>query len=278
MAGPFQLIFNYYNIDWNSQLRETRQKRSFKLPAATKTELSPVECEEFAEAYADKVLDPSFAPLRPAMITAINDPRTLKAVVGHMRLPMPAASPDPAWRRDFADAIQKMDRERLIGLVKTWCLKSPAKRGDMDFVVGTDFVALARETLKEAARAFPAKRGARAKATRRDYPKIAILADNLYPVCLKIVSELRSGTRYSVCNLLEHWKLEFPEACTFLLAHLSPFESILDDKRLRTRAKRIESFARLVADGMAGAKYRLEPRTAIERAREGRRMLSRTHP
>jgi len=272
--ASLQHIFNYYNTDWNSQLRETLKKGPSNLPATTRTELSPVECEEFAEAYADKILNPSFAPLRPAMITTINNPETMKAVLGHMGLPMPAASPDPAWRRDFADAIQKMDRERLIGLVKTWCLKNPPKRAEVDFIVKTDFGALMRETFKEAAREFPAKRGAKAKATRRDYSKIAMLAYKLYPVCLKITTELRSSTRYSVQRLLEDRRPEFPEACTFLLAHLPRFELALNDKRLRKRAKRIESFARLVADAIAGADFGLAPRTSIERAREGRRLLA----
>ena len=275
--ASLQHIFNYYNTDWNSQLRETRQKGSSNLPATTRTELSPVECEEFAEAYADKILNPSFAPLRPAMITTINNPETLKAVAGHMGLPMPAAFPDPEWQRDFADAIQKMDRERLIGLVKTWFLKNPPKRADVDFVVKTDFGALMRETFKAAAREFPAKRGAKAKATRRDYPKIAKLADELYPVCLRVVTELRFGGNHSVHECLERCKKQFPEECNFLFVHLRSFESTLSDRRLHQRAKGIESFARLAADGIAGADYGLEPRTSIERTREGRRMLARTH-
>jgi hypothetical protein len=248
------------------------------LPATTRTELSPVECEEFAEAYADKILDPSFAPLRPALITTIKKPETLKAFVEHMGLPMPAASPDPAWQRDFTDAIQKMDRERLINLVKTWCLKSPPKRAEVDFVVKTDFRALIRETFKEGAREFSAKRGRKAKAEKREYRKIAIRGDSIYPVCLKIVTQLRCDTPDSVEQLLEHLKREHPEVCAFLLTHLQRFEAALKDERLLNRAKGVEPFAHLVADSMAGAEYGLEPRTAIERAREGRRMLSRTHP
>lgn len=257
-------------------MRETRQKGFSNLPATTRTELSPAECEEFAEAYADKVLDPSFAPLQPALIKAISNPQTLKAVVGQMGLPMPAASPDPAWRRDIADAIQKMDRERLIGLVKTWWLKNPPTRVEVDFIMKTDLGALIRETFKKVARDFPAKRGAKAKATRRDYPKIAKLAEKLYPVCLTVVTELRTRKNLSVHECLERCEREFPEECGFLLAHLRSFESALNDERLRQRAKGSDSFARLVADGIAGTDYGLEPRTSIERAREGRRLLART--
>lgn len=209
------------------------------------------------------------------MITTINDPETLRVVAGHMGLPMPTVFPDPVWQRAFADAIQKMDRERLIVLVNTACLKNPPTRAQADFLVKTDFGALIRETLREAAKDFPSKRGAKAKATHRDYPKIAKLADELYPVCLTVVTELRTRKNHSVQECLERCKKEFPDECGFLLAHLLSFESALDDERLRHRAKGSESFARLVADGIAGADYGLEPRTSIERAREGRRTLDR---
>lgn len=259
-------------------MREARQKGLSNPPATARTELSPAECEEFAEAYVDKILDPSFAPLRPALIKTINNPRILKAVVGQMGLPTPTASPDPAWRRDFADAVQKMDRERLLDLIKTWWLKNPPTRAEVDFIVKADFGAWIRASFKEAIREFPAKRGAKAKIAGRDYPKIAKLAGKLYPVCLTVVTELRTRKNLSAQECLERCEKEFPEECGFLLAHLRSFESALNDERLRQRAKGSESFARLVADGMAGAEYGLEPRTAIERAREGRRMLSRTHP
>lgn len=278
MTGPLLIqntptIIHSTGID---TLRETRQKTS-KLPAIKANKLSPVECEEFAEAYVDKILDPSFGPLRPAMITVINDPERLKAVAGYMGLPMPTTSPDPAWRQDFATAMQKMDRERLIVLIKTWCLKSPPKTAEADFVAKTDFGALIREAYKQASHEFPAKRGAKAKIAGREYPKIAKLAEKLYPVCLTVVTELRTRKNPSVQESLERCKREFPEECAFLLAHLPSFDSALSDEGLRQRAKGTESFARLVADGIAGADYELEPRTSIERVREGRRILARKH-
>lgn len=257
-------------------MRERPQKKSATLPAST-DKLSPAECEEFAEAFADKVLDSSFAPLRPGLIMVIRNPEKLKTMAGYMGLSVPVASPDPGWKQDFADAIERLDRERLIELLKLECLKNPAPRAEAEFITKFDFGALIRETYKQASRDFPAKRGAKAKIARRDYAKIAALARELYPVCLMVVTELRTRKNLSVQKCLERCKREFPEECSFLLAHLGSLESVLNDDRLSQRAKGIESFARLAADGIAGANYGLEPRTSIERAREGRRMLARKH-
>jgi hypothetical protein len=112
-----------------------------------------------------------------------------------------------------------------------------------------------RKAFQEAARQFTAKRGRKPKARRLDYRKIGMI----YPVCLRLLTELRFETpNYSVRELLEHLKQDDPEACNFLLRHLARFESTLKDKRLLKRAIRIESRARLLADGMAGADYGLK--------------------
>jgi hypothetical protein len=246
----------------------TRPKNS-----AREKQLSPAEYEEFAEVFVDLILDPSIPWLRSGMLAQMNNPESTKEFARSIGRPNPIIV--PVWTPAFKDALEKMDRPKLLELVKSATLKHPPTRSEMRFFQKTEFVDLMRKSIEETARLFPARRGRKPKADRRDYSKIAVLGDALYPVCLKIETELRSRTRYSVCDLLEHWRPQFPEACSFLLAHLPHFESTLNDNRLRKRAKRIESLARLLADGMAGAKYGLEPRTAIERAREGRRLLFR---
>ncbi|MHB8487390.1 MAG: hypothetical protein ACYDCM_16880 [Candidatus Acidiferrales bacterium] len=242
-----------------------------------KDKLSPVECEDFAEAYANMILNPSWSWMRiqiVKMISSLKDSQTTKKILKLIGFPMPDT---PEWAQDFADAVEKMDRVRLIAIIRAACSDSPPTRGMADFILKTDFGALARRSLLKAARQFSAKRGAKAKATRQDYARIAMIADEVYPVCLRIVTELKSGASPSVQQFLEQLTQDFPEACKFLQAHLSKFESVLRDKRLQERGKRIESFARLVADGVAGADYGLEPRTSIERAREGKRLLGRSH-
>jgi len=245
-----------------------------KLLSAHKDELSSVELEEFAEAYADMVLNPSIPWLRTSMIKALQNPESTNVIIQWMGRSL-HTNQDPSWQRDFQDTLEKADRERLIKLIKIQCAKNPPSRAEAHFIMTVDIGGLIRKSLEGAAREFSAKRGAKPKATRRDYLRIATLGDQLYPACLKMVAELRSSKHHSVQYLLEHWEQEFPEACAFLLSHLSHLDATLSDKRLRKRAKRIESFARLVADGMAGADYGLEPRTAIERAREGRRLSAR---
>lgn len=235
--------------------------------------LAPSKYEDFAEAFADVFLSPS---LRTAMIFSLRNPETTKKLLGQAGASIPAP-PDPNWQRDVADALEKTDRQRLVELVKAGCHESPPTRKSAEFIFKFDFGGLVRGAVEKMARQFPAKRGAKAKATRRDYPIIARIADGLRPVCLRIVGEMRSQTRDTVRQLLQRFNPEFPEACEFLLAHISQFESVLRNQGLRTRAKGVESFARLVADGVAGADYELEPRTSIERAREGRRMLARLH-
>ena len=179
-------------------------------------------------------------------------------------------------RSDFHDALEKKDRQKLVSLLaKTDFLKNPPTSEQADKLRTLDFGVIMRKALQEAARQFTAKRGRKPKARRLDYRKIGMWGDKLYPVCLRLLTELRFETpNHSVRELLEHLKQDHPEACNFLLRHLARCESTLKDKRLLKRAIRIESRARLLADGMAGADYGLKARTSIERAREGRRLTA----
>jgi hypothetical protein len=248
-------------------------RRNSPRQAQQEEQLSEAECEEYAEVFVDKILDPSMPLLRTCMLAGIESPEALKELarrIGFSRDPA-----NPTWAKDLKDALEKMDREKLVSLAKTELFSNPPTGEQARILPTVDFGALMRNATHEAARMFTAKRGRKPKAGRREYPKIAKLGDKLYPICLKMLTEQRFETHHSVRKLLELWKQDFPKACTFLLHHVGRFESMLKDKRLRKRATRIESFAHLLADGMAGADYGLKPRTSIERAREGRRLTTR---
>ena len=235
--------------------------------------LSEAECEEFAEAFVDKILDPSTPWIRMCLLAGLENPELSRELARRMGLP--TDSFNTPWAQGLKDALERMDREKLVGLVKSEFLKDPLTKEQAHTLLTVDLGALMRNALQEGTRKFAAKRGRKPKAGRRDYVQIARWGDKLYPVCLRVLSELKSGTHRSVREHLELSKQDFPEAVTFLLHNLARFESTLKDKRLRKRAIRIESLARLLADGMAGADYGLTSRTSIERAREGRRMTAR---
>lgn len=240
-------------------------------PAQRQEKLSEVECEQFAEACVDKILDFSTPWVRTSILAGLESPETLKEFGRRMGF---SGHPfDASFIRDLRDALNKLDRQKLLELVKTEFRNNPPAKEAMQGFLASDLVALMRKGLEEAAHMIPSKRGRKPKARQEQYPQIAMRADELYPVCLKVLTELESQTQRSVRKLFELWKQDFPGACTFLLRHIAQFESALKDKRLRKRAIRLESRARLLADAMAGAEYGLTPRTSIERARQGRRMM-----
>jgi hypothetical protein len=242
-------------------------------PVHYQKQLSATECEEFAEEFVDKLLDPSMPWLRTCILAGFANPELTKEL-GRV-FGLSTDNFNSSLTRDFKDALEKMDRVKLVGKVKPEFLKDPPTKEQARIFRALDFGALMRKAMEGATHEFTAKRGRKPKAGRREYTKIAMWGDRLYPVCLKVLTELRSGTHRSVRELLELWKQDFPEACTLLLHHLDRFESALKDKRLLKRAMGIESRARLLADATAGADYGLKFRTSIERAREGRRLTAR---
>lgn len=236
--------------------------------------MSPGECEAFAEAFVDSLLKMPPFFLTGALLALENWNRTteIPRKAGYKR------GPSPASMLRLKQALASKDRKRSIELVKAICFEYPPTPDHFDSFVKGDFSGSMRKAIEQLARQFTATRGRKRKVQRSQYREIAERGDSLYPVCLKIVIELRSSKHRSVSTLLQLWQDEFPNACPFLLSHLSRLEAALNDKRLGKRAKQIEPFARLIADGIAGAEYGLTARTSIERAREGRRMLSRTRP
>lgn len=243
-------------------------------PAQHGQKLSGAELEEFAERFVDKILDPSTPSLRTTILAGLEYPELSKEIARSMGFPADVHS--SAWAHDMTDAVKRMDRKKLVALAKTALAKDPPTEEQAQQFLAIDLGRLMRMALQDASRQFTAKRGRKPKAERRDYPKIAAWGDKLYPVCLRLMTELQSSPHKPVRNLLESCKQDYPEACMFLLHHLAQFELATKDKGLRKRAAGIEARARLLSDAIAGADYNLKFRTSIERAREGRRSRART--
>jgi hypothetical protein len=235
--------------------------------------LTEAECKELAENFADMILDPSTPWVRTSILTGLQLPETSKEVA--RRSGFPAGIFDSPACKVFADALERMDRNRLGEILMSELLRDPPTKEQAEGILKLGDPSLMRGALREAERMFQGKRGRKPKIAKRDYPKLAERASTLRPIILKLLAAIRSDSRSSIRDLLESWKAECPEACTFLLHHLGRLELALKDQRLRARASGLEARAGVLAEALAGADYKLRFSTSIERTREGRRMMAR---
>lgn len=178
----------------------------------------------------------------------------------------------------FGDAVRDKDRTALVGFIRRGLLKDGVSARDARALLAfpekiSSF--LGSELPRRLKKDFPVKLGRKANVQQRDYPEIAKMGERLAPVCELVVREQARKTKRTVPQILDFLAIDYPEEVSFLLKHLPRFEAVLKNKNLAKRATKTESRARIMADAMAGADFNLRPRTSLERARTGRRMLKR---
>lgn len=231
--------------------------------------LTPQEIDSFAESIVDLLLSPGGAWFREIFLSGVQNPNLLKLFLEQAGLR--ADSFTFSFAKRFYPALQKRDREALIALLKSGFQHDPP---DRDFPEAFSRLADKRTWrggILKLADEFKGRAGFQSKITPDDYASLAQLGEELAPVILKLLNELESRTRHSVEELIIFWSKDYPKPCEFLLKHIERLNSAIEDQELLSRAKRLSTRARLIADATAGAEYNLSLRTSIERAREGRR-------
>ena len=236
--------------------------------------LTKTECEGLAEDFVDRLLDP-FAPwFRQYLLAYAPYSKASKPLF--QALGFASDLIGSRFEKGFCDALEEMDRPRMVALLTKQFIKDPIPKEQASAIFQMFEPSLWKQALRNSGSMFQIKRGAKPKIPRRDYAKLAAWGDKLVPVIGKLLGELESGTRHSPESLLEFWKKDYPQACIFLLHHLSRFRLALKDQGLRKRAQGIVARSRVLADALAGSDYKLRFSTSVQRASEGRRQREYT--
>ena len=234
-----------------------------------KRQMTDAEALPIAERIADWLLRPDNSIMHVALAHGVENPNHHANVARLFGFNTPPFH--PAQARELATAIQRGDRESLINfwfrIVIYW---KKEEVGEFWNVVD-NLKPNVRSLFESGVKSIHLKTGPRSRVPTHDYPKLARLGDNLAPVILILLQEQAAKTKRTMKEILEFRENDFPEESAFLLRHLLRLESVLKNKALLKRAKKLPTRARLIADAMAGSEYDLEPRTSVERTREGRR-------
>lgn len=186
------------------------------------------------------------------------------------------AAPDRLYLmpKDIFDAAIDGNREKLIAYVMSDLQETRPSVENLFRTLKALSASELRRSVEEAAGIFKLRRGPNPKIPVHKYPELAVRAAQLTPVIYKLLAELEQGTKKSLRDLLEFWKEDHPEACSFLLPYLGRLQQALNDQGLIKRGAKIKSRARVLADALAGSDYGLTFRTSLDRVRSARKAPS----
>ena len=243
-------------------------------PPNESKKLNATERAELAETFIDMILDPANAWMREALLIGLTLPKDYMELLGE-KTGLKERPCDLHFDKKFLNALEKMDKQELIALMKAEFEQKPPTKQSAEALLKLFDQGLWKRGIQDFERQFKGRPGRRLKIPRRDYPKLVEWAEALFPVLLKLLSLIRLGSNLPLRDHLKALQDEHPRACRFLLHHISKLESALKNGSLRNRATGLESQAQLLADALAGADYKLSLRTSMERTREGRRLMRR---
>jgi len=221
----------------------------------------------------DSLLDKGNPFARHIMLEGLKRPTSLLANAKKTGLPF--NSRDIVWRKKVEFALKRRDRKKLIELFIEENSRNPLPPGSERTLKALVEPRTWRKALLEAADQLKGKPGHPTRIKESEYPKIADQADKLYPIVLKLLTELHSGTTRTVEQLLRFWKQDSPEVCAFLERHVDELNALLHAEKLPKPAKKLTTKSRIIAEALVGRDYGLSFATSIERARQGRRIRSK---
>ena len=236
--------------------------------------LSERESLRFAERFVDRLLDSKEPVRRKILLEGLKRPAAARLALKELGFPDTAYA--TLWAKQLELALQRRNRKRLVELVVQEFVRSPIPRGCEEALLALSDPANLRRAAIEAAKQHggtPGKKGLK----QYEYRHLVEIADESYPVVLKLLQELKSGTGKTVQELLEFWQSDYPGACEFLLRNVGALEELLAARELPRPAKKLQTRVRVISEALAGAEYELAWSTSIERVRQGRRAL-RTRP
>lgn len=231
--------------------------------------LSEGEMFQLAERFVDRLLDPKRSWFRKSMLEGLKRPEQAKLIVREMGWPDELHG--TAWATQFETSLQRRNRKRLLKLLKAQFVRNPILRAHERALLSLGDPAILRKGFLEVAKQFSGGPGRTALIEVSEYQKLAAIAEELYPVILKLLQELDRGTKRTIQELLEFWQPDYPTACSFLLRKLSRLQEGLNTRVLPRPAKKLQTRARVLSEALAGSKYGLTFSTSSERVRQGKR-------
>ena len=233
--------------------------------------LSAEEVDRWADVIADELSKPN-SDLRNLALTGLGEPDLMRWIAP--RLPLPKLEPDsqldystvPALLREV---IFKGDRKELHELAKRVLSETPRTTFE-SFRKMLDPASLRKILLAQADK-FKGKQGPRLGLAPKEYEDLVVRADSLYPVLLYALRELDRGTKHTLPELLEFLLVDHERAVTYLKRHVLGIDAALRHPKFLKNAKRIETRAKRLAEGLAGCDHGYALSTSAERVRQGRR-------
>lgn len=240
--------------------------------------LSPAECIELAKSYVDLLFDPAKSWYRKMTLMGmeifLRNPGAYETTQSRLLGLHPYLGNfrtlTVVEQTKFRMALQRKQRSKVYDLLTVSFARNPPTRQVANFILSTAKPLPMRKALLAAADEFKGKRGRPSEVTAAR-PKLASFADEqLAPLILNLLQAQERGTRYSLRELLEIARRDFPEASAFLLRHVASFEKALAHPKLLARGKQPSTRAQVLADAIAGADYGLTFSTSLKRIGEGR--------
>jgi len=168
--------------------------------------------------------------------------------------------------------MRKLERKELVPLLSSFFLREGYTLEHKEELFSGYASHYWWQIMEEIERSvFFTRKGRKAKAALSDYKKIAALAEELVPVCDRLLTELKGGTKHTTREILEFLRTDYRKPCDFLLAHLPQLESALANKKFLERRKTLRGRARLLANGLAGAGFGLKLSSSAAIAAQGKR-------
>ena len=236
------------------------------------SKVNEAEYQHFAEQFVDMILDSSqpwlFQHFVDGGFQQIPTWEDLNSGEFALDLLIVKREGGALWEPEFANALINEDRHKLIPWFKKDATKRKLTGDEMARLLGMGKASVLRKSLKGLEATFKFRRGAKPKLPVGQYYRVSAMAEILRPAILKLLNELNSETSHTVSEILQYLRKDHPEACEFLLRHVSRLHQALNDpKLLRRAAKRVEARSRVLANAMAGSDYELSFSTSLDRSR-----------
>ena len=249
------------------------------------TKLTEEECGQLAEKAFDQVIGPGM----PAQwhtwaaewrMTAFDKlgifPPPPMMIINDQPIYMKGEQVEDRRRaidREYAEMMRKLERKEIVPVLKIMFIRDGYTRQHATELESGMPSHLWWQIMEEIEKfVFLKKRGRRAKILTSDYPKIAALADELFPVCEQLLETLDGKTKHTIQEILGFLKMDHPKAASFLLAHVGQLQKALANTKFMERRKTLTGRARLLAAGLAGSDFGLTLLNSASIAEQGKRI------
>lgn len=231
--------------------------------------LSAEEVERWAETLADELLDPK-SWLRTLVLKGFGQPDLMQSIAPLVRIPEVNTQFDPTVVPALNALVLSGDRDNIRSIIKRVLSEMPRVTFDW-FRTNLDPAHTRKLLLAEASK-LKGKQGPQPKLSPSTGKELVSRADSLYPVLLRVLRDLEGGTKHSAVEMLDFLRADYEGPVIYVRRHILKLEEVLRNppKHLAS-AKRIETRAKLLAEGLAGCDDEYSFNTSVEKVRQARR-------